>query len=83
MTCTFMPVLVARVTGGSFEAFLGERVFGPLGMADTGFHVPADRMDRLPPLYAPDPVSGEFVVWDEAAGDATANLRRSRAEAAA
>ncbi|MFD5299363.1 serine hydrolase domain-containing protein [Streptomyces mutabilis] len=63
-----LGVLVARVTGGSFEAFLRERVFGPLGMADTGFHVPADRMDRLPPLYAPDPVSGEFVVWDEAAG---------------
>ncbi|GAB3981918.1 serine hydrolase [Actinoallomurus acanthiterrae] len=61
-------VLVARVTGQSFEAFLGERVFGPLGMKDTGFHVPADEIDRLPTLYAPDPRTGEFLVWDEAKG---------------
>ncbi|MED7928536.1 serine hydrolase domain-containing protein [Nonomuraea sp. LP-02] len=63
-----LSVLVARVTGGSFEAFLRERVFEPLGMKDTGFHVPADQIDRLPVLYAPDPVTGEFQVWDEAEG---------------
>ncbi|MEU8927281.1 serine hydrolase domain-containing protein [Kitasatospora sp. NPDC048545] len=62
-----LGVLVARVTGQSFETFLRERVFGPLGMEDTGFHVPADRIDRLPPLYAPDPQTGEFTVWDEPA----------------
>jgi CubicO group peptidase (beta-lactamase class C family) len=63
-----LGVLVARVTGRSFEAFLRERVFQPLGMKDTGFHVPADKTDRLPPLYAPDPRTGEFLVWDEAEG---------------
>lgn len=63
-----LGVLVARVTGQSFEAFLRERVFEPLGMEDTGFHVPADKMDRLPPLYAPDPQTGEFHVWDPAEG---------------
>jgi CubicO group peptidase (beta-lactamase class C family) len=61
-------VLVARVTGRSFETFLRERVFAPLGMRDTGFHVPADGIDRLPPLYAPDPRTGEFSIWDEAVG---------------
>ncbi|WP_344580291.1 serine hydrolase domain-containing protein [Nonomuraea roseoviolacea] len=61
-------VLVARVTGQSFEEFLRERVFGPLGMKDTAFHVPDDQIDRLPPLYAPDPQSGEFLVWDESKG---------------
>ncbi|MEV4460210.1 serine hydrolase domain-containing protein [Microbispora sp. NPDC049633] len=61
-------VLVSRVTGQSFEEFLRERVFEPLGMKDTGFHVPADRIDRLPALYAPDPRTGEFLVWDEAEG---------------
>lgn len=30
-----LGVLVARVTGQSFEAFLRERIFGPLGMKDT------------------------------------------------
>ncbi|MFB4272976.1 serine hydrolase domain-containing protein [Nonomuraea sp. GTA35] len=61
-------VLVSRVTGQSFEDFLRERIFEPLGMKDTGFHVPADQLDRLPDLYAPDPASGEFLVWDEAKG---------------
>ncbi|MBG0814602.1 serine hydrolase [Planomonospora sp. ID82291] len=63
-----LGVLVARVTGRSFEAFLRERIFGPLGMADTAFHASADTIDRLPTLYAPDPHSGEFLVWDEAEG---------------
>lgn len=61
-------VLVSRVTGQPFETFLRERLFDPLGMKDTGFHVPADKIDRLPPLYAPDPQNGEFHVWDEAEG---------------
>jgi CubicO group peptidase (beta-lactamase class C family) len=60
-----LGVLVARVTGQPFETFLRERVFGPLGMKDTGFHVPAEKIDRLPTLYAPDPKTGEFHVWDE------------------
>ncbi|MGG7569566.1 serine hydrolase domain-containing protein [Streptomyces sirii] len=63
-----LGVLVARVTGQSFETFLRERIFDPLGMKDTGFHVPADKIDRLPTLYAPDPQTGEFHVWDEAKG---------------
>ncbi|MEV4890082.1 serine hydrolase domain-containing protein [Nonomuraea sp. NPDC055795] len=61
-------VLAARVTGKPLETFLRERVLDPLGMKDTGFHVPADKIDRLPPLYGPDPMTGEFHVWDEAAG---------------
>ncbi|GIH16879.1 serine hydrolase domain-containing protein [Rugosimonospora africana] len=63
-----LGVLVARVSGQSFETFLRERIFDPLGMKDTGFHVPADKLDRLPPLYAPHPETGEFLVWDEAEG---------------
>ncbi|MEV4246172.1 serine hydrolase domain-containing protein [Streptosporangium canum] len=63
-----LGVLVARVTGKPFETFLRERIFDPLGMKDTAFHVPADKIDRLPPLYAPDPQTGKLTVWDEAAG---------------
>ncbi|MEV0196010.1 serine hydrolase domain-containing protein [Nonomuraea sp. NPDC050691] len=63
-----LGVLVARVTGQSFETFLRERIFDPLGMKDTAFHVPDDKIDRLPTLYAPDPQTGEFLVWDEAKG---------------
>ncbi|HUR09468.1 MAG TPA: serine hydrolase domain-containing protein, partial [Nonomuraea sp.] len=63
-----LGVLVARVTGQPFETFLRERIFDPLGMKDTGFHVPAGKIDRLPPLYAPDWQTGEFNVEDPAEG---------------
>jgi CubicO group peptidase (beta-lactamase class C family) len=56
-------VLVSRVTGQSFETFLRERILDPLGMKDTGYHVPAGKIDRLPPLYGLDPQTGEFLVW--------------------
>lgn len=61
-----LGVLVARVTGRPYEEFLRERVFAPLGMKDTGFHVPGDKIDRLPTLYNPHPQTGEFLVADEA-----------------
>lgn len=61
-----LGVLVARVTGQPFETFLRERIFEPLGMTDTGFHVPEADLHRLPPLYAPDAATGEFHVWDPA-----------------
>ncbi|GIF51388.1 CubicO group peptidase (beta-lactamase class C family) [Asanoa ferruginea] len=68
LSSDLLGVLVARVTGQPFETFLRERIFEPLGMKDTGFHVPEDKIDRLPTLYAPDPQTGEFHVWDEAEG---------------
>lgn len=63
-----LGVLVSRVAGQPFEAFLRERLFAPLGMADTGFHVPADKIHRLPTSYAHDPTTGELTVWDQAEG---------------
>jgi CubicO group peptidase (beta-lactamase class C family) len=55
-TCSdIQGVLVARVTGRSFPDFLAERLFGPLEMADTGFHVPAAKLDRFTSFYRPDP----------------------------
>ncbi|MFF1492127.1 serine hydrolase domain-containing protein [Streptomyces sp. NPDC058304] len=43
-TCSdILGVLIARVSGQSLPEFLAERIFEPLGMADTGFAVlPAD-----------------------------------------
>ncbi|MFE0460617.1 serine hydrolase domain-containing protein [Kitasatospora sp. NPDC058965] len=63
-----LAVLIARVAGRPFEAFLRERIFEPLGMRDTGFAVPADQLDRFTTAYAADPATGELTVWDEAAG---------------
>src|SRR5215468_9347314 len=36
-----LGVLMARATGRPLPELLAERIFGPLGMPDTGFHVPA------------------------------------------
>ena len=35
-----------------FDVFLQKRLFGPLGMNDTAFHVPAAKAKRLVPNYA-------------------------------
>lgn len=44
--------LVGKVSGRSFETFLKERIFDPLGMVDTGFHVPEDKVARFCACYA-------------------------------
>jgi CubicO group peptidase (beta-lactamase class C family) len=38
--------------------FLRERLFEPLGMADTGFEVPAGKLERFTSYYRTDPASG-------------------------
>ena len=52
--------LIERVSGKSFGAFLEERLFRPLGMKDTGFDVPASKMDRLAKTYKHG-ADGKFV----------------------
>lgn len=55
-TCsTLQGVLIARVSGQSLPVFLAERVFGPLGMADTGFEVPAAKRGRFTSSYRTGP----------------------------
>jgi CubicO group peptidase (beta-lactamase class C family) len=51
--------LLERVSGQRFGAFLEARIFGPLGMKDTGFDVPANKMNRLAKTYKL--VDGKFV----------------------
>ena len=59
-----LGLLIERAAGKPLETFLRERMFEPLGMADTAFSVPAGRRDRLTTAYAPDPQSGELHVLD-------------------
>jgi CubicO group peptidase (beta-lactamase class C family) len=68
MSAEILGVLIARVSGKSLGAFLHERIFEPLGMKDTGFHVPEARLDRLPTCYGTDMVTGQLVVLQEARG---------------
>jgi CubicO group peptidase (beta-lactamase class C family) len=59
-----LGVLIARAADRPFDEFLRERVFEPLGMTDTGFHLPAAKLDRIPVSYTTDPDSGALVSRD-------------------
>ncbi len=41
--------LIERVSGIPFEDFVSEQIFQPLGMRDTGFLPPSEKMDRIAP----------------------------------
>ncbi|MEQ4719873.1 serine hydrolase domain-containing protein [Nonomuraea sp. B19D2] len=56
-----LGVLIARAAGRPFDEFLRERVFEPLGMRDTGFHLPAAKLGRMAESYAADPATGKLV----------------------
>ncbi len=45
--------LVEVVSGMPFEEFLQTRLFEPLGMVDTAFSVPSEKVDRFAALYRP------------------------------
>lgn len=61
-----LGVLLARAAGVPLPDLLRQRVFAPLGMRDTGFHVPAAEIHRLATMYRPggavsdDPATGAW-----------------------
>jgi CubicO group peptidase (beta-lactamase class C family) len=61
-----LGVLIARVAGQSFEAFLRERLFDPLGMHDTGFWVPPAKLGRFASCYQSGTAAEPLAVFDEA-----------------
>jgi CubicO group peptidase (beta-lactamase class C family) len=62
-----LGLLIERATGQSLGTFLRERVFEPLGMVDTGFSVPAGKLDRLPTSYMAEQTGG-ISLFDEPDG---------------
>jgi CubicO group peptidase (beta-lactamase class C family) len=55
-----------RASGLPLETFLRERQFTPLGMKDTSFSVPAEKLDRFPAAYQADPETGKLHLDEEA-----------------
>lgn len=47
-------VLIERISGMSLPDYFRQHIFGPLGMDDTAFMVPADKAARLPEAYVFD-----------------------------
>jgi CubicO group peptidase (beta-lactamase class C family) len=63
--------LVGLISGMPFEQFLTERIFNPLGMNDTDFFVPADKVHRFAACYSADPKGGMTFHAAERRGDLT------------
>ena len=59
-----LGVLVARASGQALGDFMAERIFAPLGMNDTAFWVPANKLPRFATQYSGgsvyDPPDGEW-----------------------
>jgi CubicO group peptidase (beta-lactamase class C family) len=65
-TCSdIQGLLIERVSGAPLADFFTERIFEPLGMTDTSFQVPAEKLDRLPPYYRSQPAPVQERLWTE------------------
>jgi CubicO group peptidase (beta-lactamase class C family) len=53
-----MGYLVQKLSGMSFGDFLRTRLFEPLGMTDTAFWCPPEKLDRFTTCYQPKPGGG-------------------------
>ncbi|HZM24264.1 MAG TPA: serine hydrolase domain-containing protein [Anaerolineales bacterium] len=56
--------LIELISGKPLEEFLRERLFTPLGMVDTGFFVPPEKLARFGPWYSYSEESGLTIVDD-------------------
>jgi CubicO group peptidase (beta-lactamase class C family) len=55
--------LVWKISGQPLDEFFQEHLFDPLGMKDTGFYVPREKLSRFAPCYALGP-KGDVVVYE-------------------
>ena len=54
-----LGLVVERVSGQTLGQYLQQRLFKPLGMVDTGFVVPADKLQRYAKAFPNDPETGK------------------------
>jgi CubicO group peptidase (beta-lactamase class C family) len=50
--------LVEKLSGRTFPEFLRTRIFEPLGMADTAFYVPEEKLPRVATIYSWNQANG-------------------------
>ncbi len=70
-----LGAILQRVDGEPLDQVIARRVTGPLGMADTHFQVPAEKLHRLPDCYQLDPPTG-MKLFDSGADSAWAKPPR-------
>lgn len=65
MSTDVCGAVIEAITGKTLDVVFAERVFGPLGMADTGFHVDDGHADRFAACYARNPATNELLKIDD------------------
>jgi CubicO group peptidase (beta-lactamase class C family) len=62
--------LVEKISGKKLGEYMQDTIFTPLGMEDTGFYVPADKVHRLTQIYTANRKTGQTIVMEnEPLGD--------------
>ena len=51
LSADILGAVIEVVSGKTYGQFLKDEIFDPLGMVDTGFYVPAEKMDRFASAY--------------------------------
>ena len=64
-----LGVLIARASANRSGPSCSEHLFEPLGMHDTGFQVPADKIGRLASAYMTDPRDSKTLAFFDDARD--------------
>jgi CubicO group peptidase (beta-lactamase class C family) len=62
----FVAVLVEKMSGMTIDQFVRERMFQPLGMRDTHYNIPREKVGRVATVYRPDQ-DGHITVLRKAA----------------
>ena len=70
-----LGVLLARLTDRPLPELLHERLLGPLGMTDTSFQVPPDKLGRLSAAYSVGWLSGRRSLVDDPANSRFATVQ--------
>ena len=50
----YVAILVEKISGMTIDEFLKKRIFEPLGMRDTHYNVPREKVNRTAAVYRPD-----------------------------
>ncbi len=69
-------LVVQRLSGQRFDEYLAEHIFSPLGMNDTFFAVPADKMNRFLPNHYIDPKTGKIATIASGGNSAMSNYEQ-------
>ena len=62
VSTSVLGYVVEVISGLAFDAFLEQRIFAPLGIVDTGFYVPQEKIGRLAAVYGPAEGGGLQVI---------------------